>query len=347
MTETAPVEYTKLPGSGISRKGGTFIAAARISTRLWLGDDHLLQVESAGGYSENYKRFYFRDIQAFCLRRTKNWFAVNVVLGFLTGGFLLWTLGVNEPAGKITLGIITAIFGFFLFLNLLRGPTCSCHLRTAVQHEELPSLRRVRNAEKVMGRIRPLIEAAQGTAQAEAMAEQYSSALAIANATAAAPGQATRLVDPTIEIYDSKSHKVLFLVLLGMMIADTFYIVAPSVVTVLFNMLVTAALAMCVLWALVKQNNTDLKQGIRTVTWLTCGYTVLSYMVGYVAMFILIPGQQMDGTQWAYIKALAKMKPMQTPGWLTTLLISASVSGILGIAGLLFLRQHWREKNPV
>ena len=254
---------------------------------------------------------------------------------------------VGEPAGKITLGIITGIFGFFLFLNLLRGPTCSCHLRTAVQHEELPSLRRVRNAEKVLARIRPLIEAAQGTAQTEALAEQYSAALASTDATAAAPGQATRLIDPTIEIYDSKSHQTLFFVLLGMMVGDAFYIVAPSVVTVLLDMLLTAALAMCVLWALVKQNNTDLKPGVRTVTWLTCGYTVLSYIVGYVAMFITIPGQRLDGTQWAYIKALAAMKPMQTQGWLITILISAGISGILGIAGLLFLRQHRREKNPV
>jgi hypothetical protein len=50
----------------------------------------------------------------------------------------------------------------FLVANLLLGPTCVCHLKTAVQTEELPSLRRLRRARKVLARLRPLIVAAQG-----------------------------------------------------------------------------------------------------------------------------------------------------------------------------------------
>ena len=37
----------------------------------------------------------------------------------------------------------------------------ACTIRTAVQTEELPSLNRVRKADKVLARIRPLIESAQ------------------------------------------------------------------------------------------------------------------------------------------------------------------------------------------
>ena len=45
--------------------------------------------------------------------------------------------------------------------HVMLGTTCRCLIRTAVQTEELPSLRRVRNADKVLARIRPLIESAQ------------------------------------------------------------------------------------------------------------------------------------------------------------------------------------------
>ncbi len=344
MTETTPVKYLKLPGSGMSRKG-TWVAASRVRTRLWLGDDHLLQVESTGGYSETYKRFYFRDIQAFCLRRTKNWFATNVVLGFVTGIFLLWTLTVNVLPGVITLGIITAMFGLFVFLNLLRGPTCTCHLKTAVHYEELPSLRRLRNAEKVMARIRPLMESAQGTTAAETIVQQYSSALTSAQVVPATQGQATHLVDPTLEPYHSNAHRILFFLLLGLMVADALYIVLPSVVTVLLDMAVTAALTIYVLVALVKQNETDLKVAVRVVTWIACAFTAVSYIIGYVGRFSLAANGKLDSGEWGYIKALAAMRPLESSGRLATLLIGAAVAGILGVAGLLFLRQHWREKN--
>ena len=46
-------------------KGATLTYYAR----LYLGPDHLLQTASTG-YSETYKRFYFRDIQAIVIRKT-------------------------------------------------------------------------------------------------------------------------------------------------------------------------------------------------------------------------------------------------------------------------------------
>ena len=173
MPDVAPVQYARLPGSGMSRKGASFLAVSRNSCRLWLGDDHLLQVESAGGYSESYRRFYFRDIQAVYLHKTKSWFAVNLILGVLTALFLLWALSVKDTGGQIALGIITGTLGIFLLVNVLRGSTCSCRLKTAVHLEELPSLRRRRNAEKVLARLKPLIEAAQGSTAAETVAPQY------------------------------------------------------------------------------------------------------------------------------------------------------------------------------
>ncbi len=51
-------------------------------------------------------------------------------------------------------------FGLFL-VNLLRGPTCVCQIRTAVQTERLPTLKRLRTARKVIARLKPMIEQTQ------------------------------------------------------------------------------------------------------------------------------------------------------------------------------------------
>ena len=62
----------------------------------------------------------------------------------------------------IALGIVFAVFGIPLCFNILLGATCACEIRTAVQTEELSSLVRLRQTNRVLDKIRPLIVAAQG-----------------------------------------------------------------------------------------------------------------------------------------------------------------------------------------
>ena|ERR1051326_841810 len=150
--------YRRLPGR---------LAGAASYYRLWLGPDHLLSVR-ATGYSEEYKRFYYQDIQAIILRRTLAWRNWNFGLGTAAG--LVCFVSVLSSGG-VALGIWLSLAGalFLLFLvNLARGPSCVCHVRTAVQTERLPTLGRVRLARKVIDRVRPLIERAQGPAAPEA-----------------------------------------------------------------------------------------------------------------------------------------------------------------------------------
>jgi hypothetical protein len=56
---------------------------------------------------------------------------------------------------------------FPLIVNLVRGPSCLCRIRTAVQEEEIPALANVRKALAVLQRIRPRIEEAQGVLRRE------------------------------------------------------------------------------------------------------------------------------------------------------------------------------------
>lgn len=155
--------YVKLPGRGV--RG--WVASVSY-TSLWMGADHLLQVEGTR-ISEDYKRFYFKDIKAIIVRRTRKWATTNwillglAVLFFGLFGVIAFNVAPSDREGFLIAG--GCIAGFFLLIvliNLLLGPTCVCHLRTPVQEEELPSLKRVRTARKALRRIREAVEAVQG-----------------------------------------------------------------------------------------------------------------------------------------------------------------------------------------
>ena len=166
--EPAPeIRYKRLTRSGGRSE---FAVAVRSRTSLWLGPDHLLCVES-NGYSETYKRFYFRDIQAMLIQKTKRYLWWNIIVGsialicciivlLMVASTDQWRSG--DMAGAIVLGSIAALWVLVLLINVFLGPTCKTFLRTAVQIEQLPSLSRIRKTRRVLDKIRPLIVAAQG-----------------------------------------------------------------------------------------------------------------------------------------------------------------------------------------
>jgi hypothetical protein len=161
----APKEYQRLPGRGMRVEGNRLFAISRSLCTLWLGGDHLLLVDRTG-YTESYKRFHFRDIQAVIIRKTNKAAVGNYILGLLALLFAAWALNVVNLPGRVTLWIISGFFGFFALLNLWRGPTCVTQIKTAVQIEQLPPWNRLRTARKGMRKIRPRLLQAQGDVSA-------------------------------------------------------------------------------------------------------------------------------------------------------------------------------------
>jgi len=151
--------YRRLPGRGATL---TYYAS------LYESSDHLLQAASTG-YTETYKRFYFRDIQAIIIRKT-NWSLFWSLIWFLPALVLaslaLANRGAMEPAFWVGTGLL--LLG--VVINQALGPTCICHVQTAVQTEKLPSLKRIRTARRILNRIKPHIEAAQGPVNPERLA---------------------------------------------------------------------------------------------------------------------------------------------------------------------------------
>lgn len=144
------IAYRRLPGMG---------ASAVEYHRLYEGPDHLLLVASSG-FSESYRRFYFRDIQDFTLRKTargKVWNGIWATLAVLAGSIAMQM----DEAAFIIWWIVAAVFLALLILNVVLGPTCICQIRTAVQTRPLAPLKRLRSAQKVIARLRPQIESVQ------------------------------------------------------------------------------------------------------------------------------------------------------------------------------------------
>jgi hypothetical protein len=141
----------------------------RKRTSLWLGEDHFLHLVERS-YSEEYRRFYFKDVQSIIVCETSGRMITNVVFSILIAGtFLLFRMVASV---NVSAAIALVAFGLPVIINTLRGTACKVYLKTRVQREELSSLDRIRRAENVMRRIRPLLHAAQGKLSAEDLTER-------------------------------------------------------------------------------------------------------------------------------------------------------------------------------
>jgi hypothetical protein len=141
--------YRKLPG------------ARRTPLRkatLWLAVDHILSIDSHR-FSEEYKRYYFKDIQAIIVttRAGAMGKATDLIVAIVLALLALAAWRFQSPAAAIAVGVM--LIQFLIFKSL--GPLCDCRLITAVSRDTLPSLHRLRTAEKALRIIGPLIEQAQ------------------------------------------------------------------------------------------------------------------------------------------------------------------------------------------
>ncbi len=152
-------QYRRLPGRSRGLMG---------SASLWLAADHVLLVQSRG-YVETYRRFYFRDVQALLLRRTAAawlWAAVAAVPLAL----MMLGAGLAQGIDRTVWLACASPLALVLLVHGLRGPSCVCHVRTAVEQTELPALRRLRPARRTCERLRALVEEAQGRVAIEVLA---------------------------------------------------------------------------------------------------------------------------------------------------------------------------------
>jgi len=244
----------------------------------WLAGDHVLLTRRAL-WIERYNRFYFADIQAVTIRRTQTGLVWNILLG--TGAGLL-TLGglLNDfpPAVLVWL----AIFALPLIINISLGPTCSCHVHTAVNTHPMPCFNRLPKAIVFLQTIRPLIADVQEEVSDEELAER---APLIPPIRRAAPGA---LAPRPTRHYDGQVHATLLVLLFfGAIISGLQLVAEAELLGWLTAILLIAQFGMSIA-AAARQSGTDIPRGLRTVVWLAFAHVLVMpvlFIIASVVMF--------------------------------------------------------------
>jgi hypothetical protein len=149
-----PFHYKKLPGH---RRG--FLGRASV----WAGPDHLLLVEDMT-FTERYKRYYFRDIQAIVVAKTPR-FHISMRAALLGLAWLI-AYALSSAARTPAIGAtgLWAIAAAVLLAWIIVSAffSCRCRIYTAVSRDELFSVYRTWTARRFLRRVQPLIQQAQG-----------------------------------------------------------------------------------------------------------------------------------------------------------------------------------------
>ncbi len=105
---------------------------------LLLADDHLLMVRKSW-FSEEYRRFFLRDIEAITVRYTAAGIIGNVIFALTLLGAIALLYSLNAM-DSITSWVALALLALVWVIWLAGGGTCEARLHTAVATYPLPSL---------------------------------------------------------------------------------------------------------------------------------------------------------------------------------------------------------------
>jgi len=318
------------------RAGGKDIAGR---ASYWLAGDHLLVVREEG-FHERYRRFFHRDVQALVISRT-NWGLIfTLIFTALSGLSFLFVVGTESAEGKWIFSGITALCVIGLLANLLAGPTCQCHLRTAVQSERLPGVGRIKRAHRLIAEMTPLI----GRAQSD-LPQNPVPPPPLPEPVYFAPAPAPTLPPAAPQLdshYHGRMHAVAFTLMLVDAVLGLFYLLLEHEVIEYLNMAVTLAELGFVVAAIVKQHRTDVPPSIRRILWAV----VIFYAVGIVAgivigVYIVISsGGRID---------IENLSPSQNIALFCFYLVGSGFmlgSGLLGWRFLVLFRRNHLEGSP-
>ena len=319
--------YQRLPG----KKKGFLIGYYT----LWQGPDHLLQIYSRLGV-EDYKRFYFNDIQAIITRKTGVGSVLSFVLGAITVLFGLFAV-TSEGGWSVFSAVIAGVMLLLWIINFFKGPTCETYLLTAVQTEKLHPLHRLKNTQPVMDQLRSLIERRQGRIEPGAFVQQ--SIHPSTHQTQRTLRVGDRQVRNTQKPEKGRVHFALFILLLVDSVYIAFSFFYTHVALSLLSTAVSMLMGICVVVALVKQHESNLKQSLRTMTWAALGYVCFSFVAGYVVSITLtFKHPEIWQNQWELFKLLSSISPWESPLLMAVNIIGLSAAAIIGVPGLLMLR---------
>jgi hypothetical protein len=325
LSDATVSSYRRLPGRG--RKSG-FLHSIGGSCSLWHTDDHLLLVEN-NGITESYRRFYFKDIQAVVIQKTNfsrnfNYIAVSILFAAAII-YLSHVLGDGFPGSVLMVILFISLIS--LALNYFMGVTCICRIITPVQDEEIPSLKRLRNALKVKKVIDNACTALQGT-----LSEEDIMTRPVPVRQVAAQSDASNMLKPFIGRYHTLTFAIVLVqgLFLGLDISKHY---------ALYNyiqIVLGSAVSILIIIALIKQHDSDAPAMTKTIMWTTIVFICLSTLIIFgVKMPYLM--EQALVSQYDMYKSMANISPDDSDAVYWCYVISFLGYTVLGAAGLLYM----------
>ena len=319
-------EYRRLSGS----KKGFLIG----KYTLWEGPDHLLQILSRVGVEE-YKRFYFGDIQAVTTHKTASGTIQNAVMAALVLIFILPAISF-DGGWSIFYALVAAGMFVLLLIGLFKGPTCETKLMTAVQTEKLHSLHRLKNTSKVMDRLRARINSTQGVLKREALDKMPQQQLKNRGNNRQAPApQSSRVAQHNERGW---AHMGLFLLLLleGVLVGLGFFF--THVALTIISSVAGLSMGIFVIIALVKQYESNISASLKAITWASLGFICINFVAGYIiSIAFAMKNPDIAYNQWEMFKTMSLLSPWESPMKMSFDIFSICGALFLGIPGLLML----------
>ena len=285
-------------------------------SQAWLGDDHLLIVNSMR-LVERYQRFAFSDIQAIVVSeggRRAVWQSLVVLLCLFAG------LAAQSSFGRGFFAVIGLAALVLAIVDVARGPHCCCVLQTAVSRERLRPVSRMRTARALLAAITPAIEAVQGSVLAEELAAQ--AAMMPRTTPAASTPQ-----PPAIERPLGYTPEVLF----GLLMLDSLlvFVALRSTVGVAFGLLPTVYFAEFLIGILALVQS----RGRST--------TSVAILIAAFLCIVIDPFALSATAAWPGLVAVFRQASSGTPPWnlqisasTTTLLLAVGWRAAMAITGL-------------
>ncbi|MHC1725495.1 MAG: hypothetical protein AB9866_05695 [Syntrophobacteraceae bacterium] len=322
---------------------------------LWLDEEHLLAVEWHY-FIETYKHFDLKDIQAITIRRTPANVTCNVILSIMVCifGLMLWAGMAKDSMALSTFSsIILAGLVLCLAVNLIRGPTCVCHLKMPFAVHQLPSLCRLKYARKALDRLRAVVLSVQGEITPEEVRPAGNPGEETTHGTAPLlnqPAESAWL--PHLQEYNDPAHMILFGVLLLDAALNLVFYYYHNVSLFVVGSLVSSAVLILIIIALIKQSGRSLPATVKGLVWLVLVVFIFANMFVYGYKFInIVQKGQLEQMQTSYdqVIALSRIKPADHPILAKAAvfnIIAAAACGIWGIVAMVIGRRWRASKIP-
>ncbi len=328
--------------SSIYRKLPSKRTSLIMKRSLWQGPDHLLWVKTAFLH-ENYKRFYYTDIQALILCRNGRQHIWTVLWGILTLIFLGITLSTSRAFYFAP--VMTGVWAVCLMINLYKGPCCDVYIQTAVQFERLSHLVRVPKAVKTMERIKGLVENVQGAFSypQEAAIDGRVENRGSASSSSDVGGEARAMPKETIRgAFSPYLHYGLFAVLLAAGFVGLAQWKFKSTILATFDLITLALILVLVIMAIARWHRHVKGTLLSALGWLSViwgGLHLTASYILFIATNIKYPG--LGHNQSEIYKLYLQMYTIDQIG-VTTAIIGFALSALaLGTFGLVAtVEQH-------